>query len=313
MRQSRLREVLRIYVMVTVGMLLAIIPSLAFGGGFLQVKGSDTMVNVVQRLAEVYMETHPGASLAVTGGGSGTGIAALINGKVDVANSSRAIKSKEVKKAKARGIDPVGFAIAMDGLSVITHESNPVNFLTVEQIGRIFKGEITNWKQVGGPSLAISMYGRQSNSGTFVYFRDHVLKGDYSTRVKRMNGNAQIVEAVRRDRGGIGYVGVGYVKDMATGSLVKGLKPLLIRQAAGAPAASPLDTEAVKSGHYPLARPLFQYTNGKPTGAVRDFIRWETGQEGQRVAVEMGFYPITVHYAKQNEKNLGPKTAAYGY
>ncbi len=304
MRLSGLRAFMGILAVIMVGMLVAISPGLAYGQSIFQIKGSDTMVNMVQRLAEVYMKTHPGTSLAVTGGGSGTGIAALINGKVDIANSSRAIKEKEVEQAKARGVSPVGFVIAMDGLSVITHESNPLDSLTVEQIGRIFKGEVTNWKQVGGPDLLISLYGRQSNSGTFVYFRERVLKGDYSQRMKRMNGNAQIVEAVKRDRAAIGYVGVGYVKDEASGKVVAGIKPLAIRSKAGAPAASPLDAEAVKAGHYPLARPLNQYTNGEPKGAILDFIRWETGEEGQRVAVEMGFFPITTHYARQNAKSL---------
>lgn len=310
MSNSRLKDVFRIWALILAGTLLAVLPSLVFAETFLQVKGSDTMVNLVQRLSEVYMEAHPGTSLAVTGGGSGTGIAALINGKVDVANSSRSIKSKEVDKAKAHGIEPLGFVIAMDGLSVVVHEASPIHTLTVDQVGSIFKGEITNWRQVGGPDLPISMYGRQSNSGTFVYFRDHLLKGDYSAKVKRMNGNAQIVEAVRRDRSGIGYVGVGYVQDKATGAVVKGLKPLKISLKTGAPAASPLDPEAVRSGTYPIARPLFQYTNGRPKGDVADFIRWETGEEGQKVAVEMGFYPITVTYAKQNEKNLRAKTAS---
>lgn len=309
MRRDGYKQVLRIWTMLLVGALLAATPALVSGQTFIQVKGSDTEVNLVQRLAELYMEDHPGVAFAVTGGGSGTGIAALINGKVDIANSSRAIKDKEIEQARARGVEPVAFVIAMDGLSVIVHESNPLESLTVDQVARIFKGEITNWNQVGGPDLAITMYGRQSNSGTYVFFRDDVLKGDYSGRVRRMNGNAQIVEAVRRDKSGIGYVGVGYVKDEETGSPVEGLKPLKIRRAAGAPAASPLDPEAVCSGDYPIARPLYQYTDGAPTGVVADYIRWVMGEEGQKVAVEMGFYPITAKYAEQNKKNLGAKTA----
>jgi phosphate transport system substrate-binding protein len=284
--------------------LLISLPSFA-GGGFLQIKGSDTEVNLVQRLAEVYMEKHPSAFIAVTGGGSGTGIAALINGKLDIADSSREIKAREIEQARARGVEPVGFVIAMDGLSIIVPSSNPVKSLTVEQVGRIFRGEITNWNQLGGPDMPISIYGRQSNSGTFVYFRDHILKGNYSSRMKRMNGNAQIVEAVRRDRAGIGYVGVGYVKDEATGQAVKGIKPLIISREKGAPGASPLDAAAVESGEYPVARPLNQYTNGKPTGAVREFISWEISEEGQKVAVEMGFFPITPKYREQNRRNMG--------
>ncbi|ACL70903.1 PstS family phosphate ABC transporter substrate-binding protein [Halothermothrix orenii] len=277
------------------------------GGGtkqqaYIQIKGSDTEVNLVQHLAEVYMEGSD-TKISVTGGGSGTGIAALINKKVDIANASRTMKESEINQAEENGVDPVRIVIAMDGLSVITHEKNPVTELTVEQIGKIFKGEITNWKDVGGPDQEISLYGRQSNSGTFVFFRDHVLKGDYSQNMKRMNGNAQIVEAIKADNAGIGYVGVGYVVD-DNGHEIEGVNIVNVSRTENDPAVSPLKAENVKNGSYPLARPLNQYVNGKPEGAVLDFIKFELSEEGQKIAVEEGFYPVSPEYQKLNKKNL---------
>ncbi|KXS45084.1 MULTISPECIES: PstS family phosphate ABC transporter substrate-binding protein [unclassified Candidatus Frackibacter] len=272
--------------------------------GYVQVKGSDTMVNMVQVLAEEYMAQNEGVSLSVTGGGSGTGIAALINDKVDIANSSRVMKEEEIKQAEANGVDVKRFVVAMDGLSVIVHESNPVENLTVDQIGDIFKGEITNWKEVGGLDKEISLYGRQSNSGTFVYFRNNVLKGDYSANMKRMNGNAQIVEGIKADEAGIGYVGIGYVVN-DNDKEIEGLNILNVAKDANSKPASPLKPENVKTGDYPLARPLNQYTNGVPTGQELEFIKYELSDEGQAIAVEQGFYPVSPKFKKINEKNLG--------
>ncbi|MFH1752823.1 MAG: PstS family phosphate ABC transporter substrate-binding protein, partial [Candidatus Omnitrophota bacterium] len=213
-----------------------------FAEEMLQIKGSDTLINLVQRLAEVYMERYPGKYIAVTGGGSGTGIAALINNKCDIANASRGMKSKEVAQALESGVEPKRVVIAMDGLSVIVSKQNPVTKLTVDELGKIFRGEITDWKDVGGPDMPITLYGRQSNSGTFVFFMEAVLKGDYSPAMRRMNGNSQIVEAVAQDKSGIGYVGVGYAKK-ATGITV-----VNVAARKGADYASPLDSALVKSG-----------------------------------------------------------------
>ncbi len=262
----------------------------------IQIKGSDTLINLVQRLAEEYMADNPDTYIAITGGGSGTGIAALINNKTDIANASRGMKSKEVEQAVASGVNPSRVVIAMDGLSVITNGRNPVKRLTLQQVGSIFKGEITNWSQVGGPDLPVTLYGRQSNSGTFVFFRDAVLKGEYSAKMNRMNGNAQIVEALKQDESGIGYVGVGYVKD------ARGINVLELASRKGAPYASPLDSAAVKSGKYPIARPLNQFINGKPEGAVRDFIEFELSPAGQRIVEEEGFFPIPNEYEQLNEQ-----------
>lgn len=269
---------------------------------YIQIKGSDTEVNLVQRFAETYMKDVD-VNISVTGGGSGTGISALINGQVDIADASRTMKETEIKQAKNNDIEPVRAVIAMDGLSVITPTANPVKELTMKEIGKIFRGEITNWKQLGGQDLEISLYGRQSNSGTFVYFRDKVLKSDYSANMKRMNGNAQIVEAIKSDQAGIGYVGVGYVTD-DEGNKVKGLSIINVAKTETAKAVSPLEPENVKSGDYPLARPLNQYFDGQPEGAILDFVKFELSEAGQEIAIEEGFYPVSPEFEKLNRKNL---------
>lgn len=273
------------------------IPSLA-KDPFIQIKGSDTLVNLVQRLSEVYMEKNPEVYIAVTGGGSGTGIAGLINKNLDIANSSRKLRPEELEQARKRGVEPVEWVIAMDGLSIIVHEENPVESLTMKQLGKIFRGEVTNWSQVGGVDMPISLYGRQSNSGTFIFFRDRVLKGDYSPKMMRMNGNAQIVEAVKRDVTGIGYVGVGYVRE------ISGIRVLKIAENPDSSPISPLEPENVKKGLYPLVRPLYQYTHGIPGKVVLDFIKFELSEEGEKIMAEEGFYPPAPEYRKLNQERL---------
>ncbi len=270
----------------------------------IQIKGSDTLVNLVQILAEEYMAKKPGVAIAVLGGGSGTGITALINGTCDIANHSREWKPKELDLAYERGVKPRIFAIAVDGLSVIVNDKNPVNSLTMAQLGSLFRGEIKNWKQVGGPDLRVSLYGRQSNSGTYVFFQEHVLGNkNYSPDVKEMNGNAQIIESVTQDVAGIGYVGVGYLFD-ESGQLRKGIKVLKIKKDEGSPEYSPLDKEAVYSARYPISRPLYQSTNGKPSGNVADFIRFILSPEGQAIVEKEGFFKIGKELMAENEKNL---------
>ncbi|MDD4957438.1 MAG: PstS family phosphate ABC transporter substrate-binding protein [Candidatus Omnitrophica bacterium] len=270
-----------------------------FAKDMLQIKGSDTLINLVQKLSEVYMEEYSGKYIAVTGGGSGTGIAALMNGKCDIANASRDIKAKEITQAEARGITPKRVVVAIDGLSVIVNEDNPVDRLTVEQLGKMFRGEIKNWSEVGGDNAPVTLYGRQSNSGTFSFFMEEVLKGDYSANMKRMNGNSQIVEAIKADRTGIGYVGVGYVKK------AEGITVLKVAKNASFPYASPLDEADVKSGKYPISRPLNQYINGTPKGDVLDFIKFELSPEGQAIVEEEGFFMLPKEYQDYNVKQLG--------
>ena len=265
----------------------------------IQIKGSDTLINLVQRLSEEYMAENKDAVIAVTGGGSGTGIAAMINGKCDIANASRDMKAKEITQAMEGGVKPQRVVIALDGLSVIVNGDNAVTELTMDQLGKIFRGEVANWKELGGEDMPISLYGRQSNSGTFVLFMEMVLKGDYSPRMKRMNGNSQIVEAVKADKTGIGYVGVGYVRNTQDVNVVS------VAAKQGAEYASPLNTADVMSGKYPISRPLNQYVNGEPKGAVRDFIAFELSPEGQKIVEEEGFFTVPKEYQDHNKKSVG--------
>ena len=263
------------------------------------IKGSDTLINVVQKLAETYMKGHPNTSIAVTGGGSGTGIAALINKKCTIANSSRSIKAKEIEDAGNKGVDAKRVVVAIDGLSVIVNSQNPLDKLTVEDIGKIYRGDVKNWKELGGSDGPIALYGRQSNSGTYDFMKENVMKGEYSPNLKAMNGNAQIVEAVKQDVGGIGYVGVGYVKD-ATG--------ITVLKVASSPALgyfSPLNSVDVKTGNYPITRPLNQYTDGAPKGVAKDFIIFELSPEGQEIIENEGFFAIPKEYHKYNNNTLG--------
>ena len=262
----------------------------------IQIKGSDTIINLAQKLAEVYMQKNPGAKISVTGGGSGTGIAALINKKCSIANASRAISAKEIESAVANGVSPTRIVIAIDGLSVVVNAGNPVAKLTVDKIGKIFRGQITNWSEVGGNNVPINLYGRQSNSGTYGFFREMVLKGEYSPKMNTMNGSSQIAEAVKADPSGIGYIGVGYAKSAS------GVTVLDVASGPNGVYANPLDKAAVESGAYPIARPLYQYVNGTPSGEAKAFLQFELSAEGQRIVEEEGFYPIASEYAAENAK-----------
>ena len=281
---------------------ITLLGSLLQGAKTIQVKGSDTLVNLVQILAEDYMEKNPGTALAVLGGGSSTGIAGLTNGTCDIANHSREWKPTEIDLAWKKGVKPRFFVVAVDGVSIIVNAKNPLDEMKMSDIGALYRGDIKNWKAVGGPGLAVSLYGRQSNSGTYAFMQEHVLGNkNYSTDMKEMNGNAQIIEGVLQDEGGIGYVGVGYLFDK-DGSVRKGIKVLKISDGAGA--FSPLDKAAVDSGNYPVSRPLFQATNGMPGAAAAAFIRFEISDEGQKIVEREGFFPISPAHKAANEKNL---------
>jgi phosphate transport system substrate-binding protein len=269
-----------------------------------QVKGSDTMVNLVQILAEEFMAKNPGSAIAVLGGGSGTGITGLINQTCDIANHSREWRPKEIDQAWEKGVAPRFFIVAVDGLSVIVNEKNTLESLSMAQVGALYRGEIKNWKAIGGPDKAVSLYGRQSNSGTYVFMQEHVLGNkNYSTDMKEMNGNAQIIDSILQDEGGIGYVGVGYLYDK-DGKIRKGLKILTISKTDGGEAFSPLDKASVDNGKYPIARPLYQATNGKPSGVAAKFIAWVAGPEGQSIVEREGFFTIGAAHKASNDKNL---------
>ncbi len=277
---------------------MLVLSNVSYAANVLQVKGSDTLINMVQKLAEEYMKANPDKLVSVTGGGSGTGIAALINKKCDIANASRLMKGKEIELATSRQASPVRIVLALDSLSIIVNPGNGIESLTVDQVGKIYKGEIKNWKEVGGNDMPISLYGRQSNSGTYDFMIEDVMKGDYSPSMKQMNGNAQIVEGIKADPSAVGYVGVGYARN------AQGIKVLKIANKAGATAYSPLDTANVKNGNYPITRPLNQYVEGSLTGAAKDFVAFELSAEGQRIVEEEGFFEISQEYQDFN-KNAG--------
>lgn len=269
-----------------------------------EVKGSDTMVQLASTLAEKYSQQDTKARISVTGGGSGTGIAALINGEADIADSSRAMKEKELAQAKERGITPYEFIIARDMLSVVVHESNPVSELTMQQISSIFKGEIKNWKEVGGKNQPITLYGRQSTSGTYVFFMEDVVKGDYSPKMRNLEGSQAIVEAVKQDESSIGYDGLGYVVD-EDGEIIKGLKAIRVARDENSAYLSPLDSAS--QGKYPISRSLYQYFARKPEpgSSLYNFLKFELSEEGQEIVTKSGFLPLTQTEKKQNQAVLG--------
>ncbi len=268
----------------------------------LVISGSDTEVQMVSSLVEEFLKTNPDGNISVAGGGSAVGIAALINGETDIANSSRKMKQEELDKAKTNGKDAKEFVLARDGLSVVVHPSNPLTKLTMKQLGDIYSGKVTNWKDFGGPDLEISLYGRQSTSGTFGFFRDTVVKGDYATSMRQMEGTQAIVDGVADDKSGIGYSGVGYVKD-AAGAQRTDIKVLLVSKDDASTAYSPLDKAAIESLNYPILRQIFQYLPGTPAkGSLAEkFLRFEVSAEGQAIAEKSGFYAINASDKTQND------------
>lgn len=249
------------------------------------IKGSDTMVILGQRWAETYMTLRPETTIQVTGGGSGVGIAALINGTTDICQSSREMKDDEKLKLRDR-YQTTGheIAVAKDGLSVYLHEKNPLAVLSIEQVRDIYTGKVTNWKQVGGEDAPIILYGRENSSGTYVFFKDHVLGGrDFSPRCQTLPGTASVVNAVAKDPRGVGYGGAAYAK---------GVKDCAIKKDAGSPAISPT-LETIEDGSYPLWRYLFFYTRTKPAGEMKSFIEWVLSKEGQEVVSKVGYFPLS--------------------
>jgi len=264
----------------------------------IMIAGSDSEVNLVTRLAEEYMIVNPHVAIAVTGGGSGVGISSLIDGGIDIANSSRPMKEAEEADLKEKqGQDTHAVRFAVDGVAVVVNKDNPVAELTVDQIGAIYRGEIANWSEVGGEDLAITLYGRQSTSGTYVFFMEKVVQADYSPEMRNLAGTSDIVEAVTNDLGGIGYAAIGYAtKD--------GIKAVLVAADEASEAFDPTILENVTSGDYPLTRPLYQFVIGKPSGAILDFLLYEVSEAGQQLVLNEGFYPITNADVDFNKKAL---------
>ena len=247
------------------------------------VKGSDTLVILAQKWAEVYMKSNPNTAIQVTGGGSGVGISALINGATDIANASRKMKASEKDKLKARyNTLGVEVACAKDGITVYLNPSNKVKELTIKQLGDMFSGKITNWKQVGGADADIKLYGRENSSGTYVFFQENVVKGDYASNCQTLPGTAAVVNAVKKDPNGIGYGGAAYAE---------GIEICKVKKDENSPAYA-ANAETIKNGQYPISRYLFMYLKNRPTGELKKYIDWILSPEGQKMVVEVGYFPV---------------------
>ncbi|MBP7460214.1 MAG: phosphate ABC transporter substrate-binding protein [Candidatus Delongbacteria bacterium] len=263
---------------------LSIMMAVSYAKTTITVKGSDTMVILAQRWAELYMKKNPETVIQVTGGGSGVGISALINGTTDICNASRAMKPSERDKLKQRHNSlGVEIKIAKDGIALYVNEKNPIHELTLEQIKKIYFGQITNWKEVGGQDSKIILYGRENSSGTYVYFKDFVLNGkDYSSMMQSLPGTAAVVNAVARDINGIGYGGSAYGK---------GIKLVKVKKDALTTGYEPTQ-ETVTKGLYPITRYLYLYVRSRPTGEMKAYIDWILSDEGQAVVSQIGYFPI---------------------
>ncbi len=265
--------------------------SASAGGGSIQNVGSDTMVNLALAWAEAYTAQYPEVGLAVTGGGSGTGIAGLINGTVDIANASRSIKAEEIAAAESNGVPPVKHVVARDAIAVVVHPSNPVDELTIAQISDIYRGNITNWREIGGQDRPIVLLSRESNSGTHVYFLEQVVRqGDkqdtalFSPDTLLLPSSEGISAEVRQNPNAIGYDGLGYVTP----------DQKVIAVARDADAAYVLPTaDSVNNDEYAIARDLYMYTPGEPSGIIATYLDWILGNEAQAIVRDLGFVPLT--------------------
>ncbi len=257
---------------------------------YIQNKGSDTIVNLALAWAEAYQQLHPDVRISVTGGGSGTGIAALINKTVDLANASRQMQPQELASAKANGVDPLVHVVARDAIAVIVNPHNPVSQLTLQQISDIYSGKINNWSELGGENRPIVRLSRETNSGTHVYFLETVLRlGDsknktfFSPDTLLLQSSEGISSEISQNPNTIGYDGLGYV--------TPDLKVVAVAQATGKPYVLP-SVDSVNNGTYPIARDLYIYTNGQPTGAVKAYLDWIMTPAAQAIVKQLGFVPI---------------------
>ena len=256
----------------------------------IQIKGSDTMVNLGQAWAEAFSKRAPGVNIAVTGGGSGTGITALINGTCDIAESSRAMEDKEIKQAEAKGVKPNQEQVAIDGIAIVVHPKNPIKNLTMDQLREIFLGNITNWKVLGGANKPIVILSREVNSGTHIFLKEHVLrrgvvKGpeEFAPSALMMSSSQAIADEVAGNENAVGYYGMGYIGPKQ--------KVIAVAKDAKSPFIEPT-IDNVKTNMYPISRPLFLYTNGKPQGVIKDFVDFVYSKEGQEIVKKIDFVPV---------------------
>jgi len=265
--------------------LTAALSGLTASAGTITVKGSDTLVILAQKWAEVYMGKHSDVKIQVTGGGSGIGFAALQTQSTDICDASRKIKAKEIEACiKTFGKRPTEYKVAVDGLSVYVNENNPVNELTVDQLDLIFSGKAKNWKEVGGEDAPITVYSRENSSGTYEFFKEHVLKGkDFVASAQTMPGTAAVLQAVAKDKNGIGYGGAAYGA---------GAKHLKIKKDENSPAVEPTQ-ETVLGQKYPIWRYLYVYVNpAQDKGEIGAYLNWIRSDEGQAIVKDIGYYPI---------------------
>ncbi|MBN2542845.1 phosphate ABC transporter substrate-binding protein [bacterium] len=244
----------------------------------LTMTGSTTVLPIAQLAAEVYMDENPEVNISVRGGGSGVGIAALIDQTADIANASRAIKTKEIVTCREKGIDPVGNVIAKDGIAIVVHPDNPVKGLTIEQVRDIYEGKINKWSELGGPTKSIVVVSRDVASGTFEVFKELILEGGKTREdAVMLASNKAVATTIAQTQDAIGYIGLGYMSDAVKALEIDGVMPT---------------NATVASGEYKVARPLYMYTNGKPKGLAKDFLDFLMSKEGQEIVEEVGFVPL---------------------
>lgn len=263
--------------------LTVVLTSSVYSQAKITVKGSDTMVILAQRWAELYMKNNQQTSIQVTGGGSGVGITALINGTTDICNASRPMKQAEIEKLKSR-YNTLGIEIpcAKDGVTIFLNESNTVHEVTIKQLSDIYTGKIRNWKELGGKDAEIRLYGRENSSGTYTYFHDEVVKADYTASVQSLPGTAAVVNAVKKDVNGIGYGGAAYAV---------GVKYAKVKKDDGSKGYDPT-AENIANGQYPITRYLYMYLRNRPSGEIKKYVDWILGQEGQKIVTEVGYFPL---------------------
>ena len=255
------------------------------------IKGSDTLVKLGQEWARVYMAEHKNVLIHVSGGGSGRGVTALLAGETDICEASRDMTDEEYAEAERSGVSPVRIPVALDGIVVFVHQSNPVNRLSFDQLQKIFTGEIINWKDVGGKFDRIALYGRQSVSGTYAYFKHQVLRqSDYAASLQALPGTAAVVEAVAKDTHGIGYGGITWVSDV---------KYIAVSRSDSTAPILPVP-ETIADGSYPISRPLYWFFNNTPTGELKQFVNWALGKDGQRIAERLHYVPLPDSTARAN-------------
>ena len=276
-----MKKIKSIFVIAAVALIL--VASAFMQQAKITVKGSDTMVILAQKWAEVYMKKNPSSNIQVTGGGSGVGITALINGTTDICNSSRPMKQTEIDKLKAR-YNTLGVEVpcARDGVTIFLNVANKVSELSLKQLSDIYLGKTKNWKEVGGADADIRLYGRENSSGTYTYFHDEVVKGDYAATVQSLPGTAAVVNAVKKDVNGIGYGGAAYAV---------GVKHAKVKKDDSSPAYD-ATTETIGKGVYPITRFLYMYLRNRPAGETKKYIDWILGPEGQSIVTEIGYFPV---------------------